>query len=536
MNERIHCEDCSATFAARKNYLRHYRAKHGNESFSCELCHAKFNRKDILQRHQKTHEKGVKRKSEIVPPSTVAAPVPSTSTENHQSKKKKPKLNGHMLKVETAFQGRLKTCRLDNADGLIDIKEFLESKRDVFCDTISEELLRNQLKVNCFLLCIYEKASDDGVITKDVDFKTKNAVVLTTTNLDELYSSKIDKLVRESEEFENAGSGWTLSEIVYLEIRINKFNPLHASKYIDLPIHIKLKHAVVNVENIDEKCFMWAVLSALYPTAANSNRTSSYEQYITELNFKGINFPVKLTDIHRFEKNNDEISVNVYGLDEKYKVFPLYICENEKQKHVDLLYITENGNSHFTWIKNLSRLTSSQLSKHHGKTFICRRCLLHFTTPEVLAKHKIDCNNHGAVRVEMPENPWLRFENIQHILEVPYVVFADFETLTKPIDTCEPSASASYINAYQQHEAYSFCYFVSCADGTKTEPVVYRGPDANKIFFEAIVKEAEKIRDIYKNPLPMANLTFDELRDFELATTCYLCGKEFSETNYKVRH
>jgi hypothetical protein len=34
-----------------------------------------------------------------------------------------------------------------------------------------------------------------------------------------------------------------------------------------------------------------------------------------------------------------------------------------------------NGIGHFAWIKNLSRLVSSQLSKHDHKKYICDRCV-----------------------------------------------------------------------------------------------------------------------------------------------------------------
>ncbi|GFY53002.1 uncharacterized protein TNIN_453571 [Trichonephila inaurata madagascariensis] len=231
---------------------------------------------------------------------------------------------------------------------------------------------------------------------------------------------------------------------MYLEIRINKFNPLRASLFIDLPEIIKKKHAVINVHNHDNSCFKWAVLSALFPVKDNAHRIQQYETFFNTLDFTGINFPTPLRDIVKFEKMN-EISINVYGLNEENKVFPLLITKAEKNKHVDLLYLKNSiNNSHYCWIKNLSRLVSSQLSKSHRMTSICRRCLQHFSSENVLLKHRENCNSHGSVRIEMPKEKWLYFKNFQHTLKIPFVAYADFECFTKPISSCEPSSENSF--------------------------------------------------------------------------------------------
>jgi len=45
-------------------------------------------------------------------------------------------------------------------------------------------------------------------------------------------------------------------------------------------------------------------------------------------------------------------------------------------KHVNLLYVQNDDDDdmrHFAWIKNLSRLVSSQLSKHKNTKYFCDR-------------------------------------------------------------------------------------------------------------------------------------------------------------------
>jgi len=52
------------------------------------------------------------------------------------------------------------------------------------------------------------------------------------------------------------------------------------------------------------------------------------------------------------------------------------MAHNKKEKHVNLLYVQDPRDDkvgHFALIKNLSRLVSSQLSKHNGKKYFCDR-------------------------------------------------------------------------------------------------------------------------------------------------------------------
>ena len=58
-------------------------------------------------------------------------------------------------------------------------------------------------------------------------------------------------------------------------------------------------------------------------------------------------------------------------------IVPLRLTKEKKEKHVNLLYLQEsrreNVIAHFTWMKDLSRLIGSQLSKNTGKKYLCDR-------------------------------------------------------------------------------------------------------------------------------------------------------------------
>lgn len=555
------CLECNIKFTLKFNLMRHQRTKHGDsKKYPCPSCTKTFARPDYVTAHLKTHKKRKLNEQTNTEPAkrfrTNSVPGPSSinglakprtsSTTNDpvsvpspsfQTNYPAPVAQSSQIRqsssTRSAFKNRMQDIQLLNTEGYKDIKEFLASKKENFENIVSSQGF--DLKVNCRLICQYQKVGHAGVMSEEKCFKTRNAIVLQTTDISNLYSEKTAKILREVDEFEGKESGWTLEEIKELEIRLNKFNPLRGTSYIELPEVIKNKQAIINVQNYrDNRCFMWAVLSALYPVTEHAYRTQNYEAYIDKLDFTGMEFPFKLQDIPKFEKLNSGISINVYGLTEDNKVFPLVITSVEKDRHVDLLYLKNETNAHYAWIKDLSRLVSRQCSKHKEKHFICRRCLQFFNLQSNLERHILSCSQHEAVRVIMPEDKWLYFKNMKHTMRVPFVMYCDFECLTTPISSCQPNSQTSFTMAYQNHEPISFCYYIASSTGFYKPPYVYRGPNAAQVFVERLKVEAKEIQEIYKKPVPMLKLTKEELQYFEAATTCYMCKQNFTEQNYKV--
>ena len=89
----------------------------------------------------------------------------------------------------------------------------------------------------------------------------------------------------------------------------------------------------------------------------NPERISKLEKHSEKYNWKGLEFPMKINEIGKFEKANPDISVNVLCEEGKEKIF---ICRkskfNERSKIVNLLLIVDGEKKHYTAIKNLSRL------------------------------------------------------------------------------------------------------------------------------------------------------------------------------------
>lgn len=357
-----------------------------------------------------------------------------------------------------------------------------------------------------------------------------------------------------------------MERILYVEVNVNKNSPLGGSSYIKLPKFIENKKAVVNVHNQDECCFAWAVTSALFPVRCRPNELSSYPHYSTVINVSGMNFPVKLCDISKFEDMNN-ISINVYGVESKFEdnklkyeiVGPLRYSGKKLRIHINLLLISEDCKlnhhckpecvkTHYCWIKDLSRLVSSQVSATEHRKHFCDGCLLYFNNERHLMVHqRNDCNHLYTITPSIqfrtdkygnrvPENI-LKFENIERQMEVPFVVYADFESVLKPIQTCEPNPKFSYTNKTFSHEPYSFAYFIKCSfDESISKFHLYRGPDAASTFVANLEADLREIYNKYlKNIVPIIPLTAAENEYFINSKNCNICERPFKDNDIKVK-
>jgi len=120
-------------------------------------------------------------------------------------------------------------------------------------------------------------------------------------------------------------------------------------------------------------------------------------------------------------------------------------------------------------------------------------------------------------------------------MHVPIVIYADFECLTKPIESCQPNLEQSYTEQYQKHEPSGFCFYI-VYDGKKLEPVLYtkQSEDENvaEIFCKRLWNDIEKVWSSEVKPMVMTD--YDKM-DFDNAAECWICQKDFNEKDKKVR-
>ena len=137
------------------------------------------------------------------------------------------------------------------------------------------------------------------------------------------------------------------------------------------------------------------------------------------------------------------------------------------------------------------------------------------------------------------EGSTISFNQYKKSMRVPFVVYADFESFIKPIDTCDPNPDESYTKQYQKHTPSSFCYYIKCFDDSvySCKPVTYTAKteddDVAQKFVDTLEQHIKKICLEFKYKKMIFGA--EDKRDFEGATKCWICEQGFSEIDIKVR-
>ena len=315
------------------------------------------------------------------------------------------------------------------------------------------------IKVKLDFHCFMHKNMEGGRIIKRFEFHSRIELNLAETDENELYETMVDTIESKIHSLEQDGSGWGFHSVIKLEMHTVAYKPLSGGSYIELPKQIETKRAIINMKNEDDKCFLWSVLRALNPVEKNNHRIDdNLKSKINTLNMEDIKYPVTLKDVSKFERLNPDIAISVYEYDDSYSVNPLRISKHADRLHkIKLLLMSEEEKTHYCLIKDFSRLVSSQVNKHKGKVYMCERCINPFKTEQALKEHEKHCTNEECVNLKMP-NPGstISFKNIERMGRVPFIIYADIESLLKPISSCEPSPEISSTNKTQMHEPISF--------------------------------------------------------------------------------
>ena len=310
--------------------------------------------------------------------------------------------------------------------------------------------------------------------------------------------------------------------ITRLDLHVAPYTPLTGARKANLPDWLANKKALINIDNKDDRCLEWALLSAMYPAEKDGQETYKYKKHLGELDFRTIQFPVAVKDIARVEEYNN-IKINLYGVEENSKkIFPLHPSKPHVGTDFIPLLIYEG---HYMWIKNWNRLVSTQGANKH----ICPICIGHScNSQENLNKHMETCAKFDAVRTKMPdEGTTISFKNNAHSNRVPVVVYADFESICVGLES-----KGENTEKYQEQKPASCRWRIKLADGVEIPSLEtdgdYVGTDVVKVFVKAMRDLSAKCFPFFKEP-PFKRVEWDGDKEaYDNATECAYCKLPFS--------
>ena len=179
---------------------------------------------------------------------------------------------------------------------------------------------------------------------------------------------------------------------------------------------------------------------------------------------EGLEFPMKVKDIPKFENLND-LNVNVFELNGTV-LTPIHIIKNYLQPQIDLL-LFEN---HYCLITKLHCL----INKDSHMKWVCRGCLTAFSSDDILIQHIDSCQKQQPTNITFSWKDHSKIEDYHMKVPVPIRVYADFECFNQPANTTElashdpnvsfkqiPIAVGFYLNSPYGNQYCSY-FDVSC--------------------------------------------------------------------------
>ena len=482
-------------------------------------------------------------------PTRKPPPPPIPQVEDHIINVPVPKIK----ELNKALKGHAKSYGIELQDNLNPLNHFTKTRALV--ESHLENLLKDMKGFEFIetLEVTFEKYSIDSKTGKRVSiyktafFNGKAKTITKASDIEHELNMSRQNILNMIDKWVSEGSGWVIDRIESHYINVTTYTPLHGSSYIELPTELKNpKKGLINIKNKDDECFRWCHIRRLNPQTEHPERIKKEDKkMVNELNYDGIDFPLSQKHYNKVEKQNN-IRINVFGY-EKGQPFPIHISKETFEDQMNLLLITEDEKKHYVLIKDFNAFMYNQ-SKHKERKHFCMYCLQCFSSERILANHVNNCLTiNGVQAINMPKQGEniLKFNNFQKQLPVPFVIYANFEAITKKVQGCKlpeemenEKNKRSYTEAYQTHEDCGCGYkLVCCYDDKYSKPIqTYRGENAVYIFMEKMLEEVKYCKAVvnkhFNKPLVM---TEDDEMCFKLMDKCHICGEKYTNKDVRVR-
>ena len=310
-----------------------------------------------------------------------------TGSAGNETRIKEPK-PFKSIELQEAFGGSYKSYRI-NGRPKIDVDTFFNRIRKELIGLIKRELkTQTSARIQTTAWIRFVRDDEEGQERVELAFNSLMMSVYRGSEPDQIVDGMIDNMKFQIENSALLNSRFIFDEFLYLDINFHQLNLTKGSSYLPLPDWLARKKAIVHPHNGDEECFKWSVIAAENVGMKDPQRVSNLRKFTDNYDWSGLEFPVSIKDIGKFETRNN-VSVNVLAV----KGRDIYIHRkgrrmgpagpgsrtNPMGQEINLLMVYEDGIRHYTAIKSLSRLLSGKNSNTKHKQHFCMNCLQGFT-------------------------------------------------------------------------------------------------------------------------------------------------------------
>ena len=300
-----------------------------------------------------------------VPAPRTIKPVPAPRT-----KRPVPIPRTKIEQTDKALKGYTKSFQIDIKNNIDPLEQLQNTRKAVTHHLINELKVIKGLKFVETLKTTFEKKSGDEIVIKTAYFNSQPHTIINNLEIAESLQLSKQQILNKIAQWISEGSGWTTQSIDNHYINVVKYEPLKGSSYIKLPQKLRNSaKGLINMKNYDNECFRWCHIRHLNPQNKYPQRIKKVDkQFIENLDYSGIEFPVTTKQYNKIEKKN-KININVFGYEDQ-QPYPIYVSKEKYEDCMNLLLITENEKKHYVLIKDFNKLMYNQ-TKHKERKHFC---------------------------------------------------------------------------------------------------------------------------------------------------------------------
>ena len=214
---------------------------------------------------------------------------------------------------------------VDKRDPIAQLKASELSIIDLFKDLLNET---KGFKYRITLSILLSKVRPDGNIEySSVYF---NSTTKTVINSDKFgLNQSFQEILYRIDNWINEGSGWIIEELHNQYLNVTAYSPLIGNTNIELPNELKnSKKGLINIQNNDNKCFLWCHVRHLNLIDKNRQRIiKKNKEFVNDINYECIDFPISKKDYCKIETQN-KICINVFVTKIKQLILFIYQANN----------------------------------------------------------------------------------------------------------------------------------------------------------------------------------------------------------------
>ena len=258
------------------------------------------------------------------------------------------------IELEQAFGGAYRSYRI-NGRPKIDVDTFFNRIGKRLIELIERKLkTRTSAKIQTTAWIRFVRDDEEGQERVELAFNSLMTSVYRGSKTDQIVDGMIANMKFQIENPALLNSRFVFDEFLYLDVNCYQLNLTRGSSYLPLPYWLVRKKAIVNPYNNDEECFKWSVIAAERVEMKDPQRVSYLRKFMDNYDWSGLEFPVSIKDIGKFETKNN-VSVNVSAVEGR----DIYIHRKGWRmmgREINLLMVSEDGINHYTAIKSFKQI------------------------------------------------------------------------------------------------------------------------------------------------------------------------------------